>query len=71
MQSMTDTPPGDLEAEVKVYVDSVEDDLRVRKPTAEQIKDEKRTNGELQHVLKYVHNGWPEHLKSVAVKANA
>lgn len=34
-----DIPPGDLEAEVKAYVDSVEDDLRVRKPIIEQIKD--------------------------------
>ncbi|KAK3561321.1 hypothetical protein QTP86_030619, partial [Hemibagrus guttatus] len=40
---MADFPPGDLEAEVKAYVDSVEDDLRVRKPIIEQIKDKTGT----------------------------
>ena len=70
-QPLVDISPGDLEAEVKAYVDSVEEDLRVRKPTIEQIKDKTKTDGELQSVLKYVQNGWPEHLKSVAVKATA
>ncbi|XP_062849175.1 uncharacterized protein K02A2.6-like [Trichomycterus rosablanca] len=70
-QPLGDTAPADLEAEVKAYVDSVEDDHRVRKPTIEQIKDETRKDGELQCALKYVHNGWPEHLKSIAVQAHA
>lgn len=68
-QPMADTNPGDLEAEVKAYVDSVEEDLRVRKPVIEQIKDQTRTDAELQSVLKYVHKGWPEHMKGVAVRA--
>ncbi|KAL7846655.1 hypothetical protein SRHO_G00216350 [Serrasalmus rhombeus] len=70
-QPMADTNPGDLEVEVKAYVDSVEDDLRVRKPIVEQIKDKTRTDAELQGVLKYVQKGWPEYVKSVAVKASA
>ncbi|KAK0130680.1 hypothetical protein N1851_034803 [Merluccius polli] len=69
-QPMADTPPGDLETEVKAYVDSVEDDLRVRKLTIEQLKDQTKTDAELQCVLEYIHNGWPEHSKSVAVRAN-
>lgn len=69
-QSMVDTSPGDLEAEDKAYVDSVEDDLRVRKPILEQIRDKIRTDGELQCMLGYIHNGWPGHLKSVAVQAS-
>lgn len=69
-QLMADIPPGDLEAEVKAYVDSVEDDLRVRKPIVEQIKDQTKTDAELQCVFKYIHDGWPEHSKSVAVRAN-
>uniref|UniRef100_A0A3Q2PQQ5 Gypsy retrotransposon integrase-like protein 1 n=1 Tax=Fundulus heteroclitus TaxID=8078 RepID=A0A3Q2PQQ5_FUNHE len=70
-QPMAETDPGDLEAEVKAYVDSVEDDLRVRKPIIEQIKDQTRTDAELQCVLRYVQKGWPEHSKSVAVRASA
>ena len=70
-QPVADTPPGDLEAEVRAYVDSVEDDLRVRKPVINQIKDKTRTDGELQCVLRYIHKGWPEHLKSVALQASA
>ncbi|KAL6470492.1 hypothetical protein MHYP_G00216110 [Metynnis hypsauchen] len=70
-QPMVDTNPGDLEAEVKAYVDSVEDDLRVRKPIVEQIKDRTRADAELQGVLKYIQKGWPEYMKSVAVRASA
>ncbi|KAK3511266.1 hypothetical protein QTP70_034683, partial [Hemibagrus guttatus] len=68
---IVDFPPGGLEAEVKAYVDSVEDDLRVRKSIIEQIKDKTGTDDELQCVLRYTCNGWPEHLKSIAVKASA
>ena len=65
---MADTPPGDLEAEVRAYVDSVADDLRVRKPVINQIKDKTRTDRQLQCVLRYIHK---EHLKSVALQASA
>lgn len=34
---------GDLEAEVKAYVDSLEEDLQVKKPIVEEIKDETET----------------------------
>lgn len=68
---MADIPPGDLEAEVKAYVDSVEDDLRVRKPIIEQIKHKTGMDGELQHVLRYIRNGWPEYLKSVPSNLSA
>ncbi len=66
-----DIPPGDLEAEVKAYVDSVEDDLRVRKPIIEQIKDKTGMDGELQRILRYIRNGWPGYLKSVPSNVSA
>lgn len=68
---MVDVTPGDLEAEVKAYVDSVEEDLRVRKPIIEQLKDKTGMDGELQCVLRYIRNGWPEYLKSVPLNVSA
>ncbi|RXN35694.1 Transposon Ty3-G Gag-Pol poly [Labeo rohita] len=68
---MADITPGDLEAEVKAYVDSVEEDLRVRKPIIEQLKDRTGMDGELQCVLRYIRNGWPEYLKSVPLNVSA
>ncbi|RXN15927.1 putative protein K02A2.6-like isoform X1 [Labeo rohita] len=67
---MADITPGDLEAEVKAYVDSVEEDLRVRKPIIEQLKDKTGMDGELQCVLRYIRNGWPEYLKSVPLNVS-
>lgn len=43
----------------------------MRKPVINQIKDKTSTDGQLQCVLRYIHKGWPEHLKSVALQASA
>lgn len=56
------TQSGDLD--IKAYVDSVKDDMKVRKLIIEQIREKTQADGILQCILKYIHNSWPEHIKS-------
>ncbi|KAJ8369430.1 hypothetical protein SKAU_G00094580 [Synaphobranchus kaupii] len=63
------TELGDLEQEVRAHMDAIEESVGVRRPVLEQIKEQTERDSELQRVLNYTRNGWPDHIKSVAMSA--
>ncbi|KAJ8352691.1 hypothetical protein SKAU_G00241670 [Synaphobranchus kaupii] len=63
------TELGYLEQEVRVHVDAIEESVGVRRPVLEQIKEQTERDSGLQRVLNYTRNGWPDHIKSVAMSA--
>lgn len=63
------TEPDSLEKEAQAYIDAIEENVGVRRPVLEQIKEQTERDSKLQYVLSYIQTGWANHIKSVAMLA--
>lgn len=64
---IADSKQSDLKEEVKAYIAGVEEHLPASSQKLQQITEATKADEELQSVLKYVWQGWPEHVKVVPV----